>query len=208
MRLAFNSSAGASGDTMNRAILNPARARVGAGGQFRLRNSFHWLTLLGLIHGASLFVGCAAAPLGPAFAKSESPPPNRSRVYVYRADTRSSLSKVRASIDGRLLGDLRDGEYETIEIASGAHRLRAGLRGFGLTAWGWNEKTIRLEPGKTLYIQLSVRLEGREQPGAGALDIAGRTGGSASENVYFQLQGEETALRELVGTTRSPKTKR
>ena len=147
---------------MKHAILNPARA--GAGGRSRLGSSFHCLTLPGLILGASLFAGCAAAPLGPAFVKSEPPPPHRSRVYVYRADIRSSLSKVRASIDGRLLGDLRDGEYETTEMASGAHRLRAGLRGFGLTAWGWNEKTIRLEPGKTLYIQLSVRLEGHEQP--------------------------------------------
>ena len=203
-RLAFNPSAGASGNTMKHKILNPASA----GGQSRLGRSFHCLTLLGLILGASLFAGCAAAPLGPAFAKSEPPPPHRSRVYVYRADTRSSLSRVRASIDGRLLGDLRDGEYETTEMASGAHRLRAGLRGFGLTAWGWNEKKIRLEPGKTLYIQLSVRLEGHEQPAAGALDIAGRTGGSASENVYFQVQGEEAALRELVGTTRTPKTER
>ena len=145
---------------------------------------------------------CASAPTGPAFIPASDPASHRGRIYVYREDARSSLSALKVSVGGRHLGTLRDGEYETLELPAGGHELRVGLRSLALVAWGWNEQRISLDPGATLYLQLSVRLTSHPNPGGRSLEIAGRAGGAASENVFIQHQGEAAALRALSLTTR------
>jgi hypothetical protein len=145
---------------------------------------------------------CASAPIGPAFLRASDPARHRGRIYLYREDARSSLSALKVSIAGRELGTLRDGEYETLELHAGGHELRVGLRSLAFVAWGWNEQRIRLEPGETVYLKLSVRLTPHANPGGRSLEIAGRTGGAASENIFIQHQGEAAALRALSSTTR------
>jgi len=146
--------------------------------------------------------GCATPPSGPRFLRAEPPDAGRARLYLYRADVRSSRSQLRISIDGRELGILRDGEYDTLELSPGRHSVRVGLRSLGFVAWGWNEQQITIDPGKTAFLKLSVRLTERAQPAGRNLEIAGRTGGAVSENVYLQQQGESEALRALASTTR------
>jgi len=146
--------------------------------------------------------GCASPPAGPRFLRAEAPNASRARLYIYRGDVRSSLSQLRVSVDGRPIGLFRDGEYDTLELSPGRHTLRVGLRGFGFVAWGWNEQQVTIDPGKTVFVKLSVRLTERAQPGGRDLEIAGRTSGAVSENVYLQQQGETEALRALASTTR------
>ena len=149
-------------------------------------------------------LGCSGnAPVGPAFERAATPATHRARLYVYRADPRASLSRIRLEFDGREVGALGNREYETIEVAPGPHRLRAGLRGAAFLAWGWNEQPIRLTPGETVYVRLTVRLSDHAAPQTGrAVDIAGRTSGVASENVFIERVGEARALEELADTTR------
>jgi hypothetical protein len=145
---------------------------------------------------------CAKPPAGPPFEIAEQPPANRARIYLFRSDVRSSRSTVNVTIDGREIGAFQDREYETLEVAAGLHHLRAGLRSVAFVAWGWNDQRIRLDPGKTIYIQLSARLTERAQPGGRELEIAGRPSGAASENVYLQIQPKRVALPLLRGSTR------
>lgn len=147
--------------------------------------------------------GCAKSPSGPAFVRASAPPSHRARLYVYRADERSSGSRVRITLDGRDLAALANGEYETLEVSSGPHRLRAGVRSALWVAWGWNEQSITFEPGETLFLEVSVRLTAREQPGGRSIDIAGRQSGAASENVYLKQVGREAAIEALSATTRA-----
>jgi len=146
--------------------------------------------------------GCARAPLGPPFERAPLPPESRARLYLFRVDERPSLATVRVTVDGREIGSFRNGEYETLELSAGSHHVRAGMRSIALVAWGWNEQRIRFAPGETLFVHLSVRLTEREQPAAAGLEIAGRQSGSASENVYIQIQPEREALSMIEGTTR------
>jgi len=146
--------------------------------------------------------GCARAPLGPPFELNAQPPDYRARLYVFRGDDRSSLSKVRVTVGGQELGRFRDGEYETIELPVGTHQLRAGLRSVALVAWGWNNQTLRLRPGETVFIKLSVRLTERPSPGGRELEIPGRPSGAASENVYIEYLSEPSALQQIRSTTR------
>lgn len=145
---------------------------------------------------------CASAPLGPPFERAPFPPESRARLYLFRVDERPSLATVRVTVDGREIGSFRNGEYETLELSAGSHHIRAGMRSIALIAWGWNEQRIRFAPGETLFVQLSVRLTGREQPAAAGLEIAGRQSGAASENVYIQIQPARDALALIEGTTR------
>jgi hypothetical protein len=151
-------------------------------------------------------LACARPPAGPAFTPERPPPPHRARLYVYRADDQISLANVRIEVDGRAVGRLSHGEYETLELSAGPHRLRAGLRGPLLLAWGWNEHPLRLTPGETAYLRVSVRLsEHAAAPiaaGSSTLDIAGRGQGVASENVFIELRPEAAALEELRSATR------
>jgi len=146
--------------------------------------------------------GCAKTPAGPAFEIAPPPPAGRARIYLFRADVRSSRSSIRVTIDGREIGTFQDREYETLEISAGPHHLRAGLRSITFVAFGWNEQRIRLAPGETIYIQLSARLTERAQPATRELEIAGRTSGAVSENVYLQIQPERDALPQLRKSTR------
>lgn len=146
--------------------------------------------------------GCASAPLGPPFERAPSPPESRARLYLFRVDERPSLATVRVTVDGQQIGSFRNGEYETLELSAGSHHLRAGMRSLALVAWGWNEQRIRFKPGETVFVQLSVRLTEHEQPATGALEIGGRDSGSASENVFIQIQPERDALPLIVTTTR------
>ncbi len=154
---------------------------------------------------ALVLLACSSAPVGPAFEAARPPPPHRARLYVYRADEQVSLATIRLELDGRPVGRLGHGEYETFELSAGPHRLRAGLRGALLLAWGWNEHPLRLAPGETAYLRISVRLSEHEAPptaaGSSTLDIAGRSQGVASENVFIELRPEYAALEELRSTT-------
>jgi hypothetical protein len=147
-------------------------------------------------------LGCARAPAGPAFEAAIAPPPHRGRLYLYRADSRNSFSRVRVTVGGLQVGRFRDAEYETLELPAGLHKIRAGLRSLAGVAWGWNEQVIHLKPGESAFVEISVRLTERPQTGGRSLDIAGRTGGVASENVYLQRRSEKEALARIQLTTR------
>lgn len=147
-------------------------------------------------------MACAKPPAGPAFTRAADPPEHRGRLYLYRTDERPSASRVRIEIDGLEIGTFRDREYETLELAAGTHHVRAGMRSLALVAWGWNDQRIRLKPGETIFVEISVRLTARETPGGRSLEIAGRPEASASENVYLQQRAASVALPRLGGTTR------
>ena len=161
-----------------------------------------WLAsvVIGLI-----WLGCASAATGPAFEWAAEPPANRGRVYIFRADPRPSLSTVRVRVNGLEVGRFRDREYETLELAAGSHRLRAGMRGFAFVAWGWNEFVFRVRPGETRYIELSVRLDERSGPTVTPpreAQIGGRAEGHASENVFILQSTRGQAAPALAATTR------
>lgn len=153
-------------------------------------------------------LACASAPPpGPPFAPAPAPAPGHARVYVYRLDPQPSLSTVEFAIDGRSQGKLHHGEYATFEVPAGSHRLYFRQRGLAFASWGWNEQTIRAGSGENVYVEVSVRIA--EQAGAPAipgsgrdLEIAGRTSGSTSENVFLQHRSEADARAALAGTTR------
>jgi hypothetical protein len=147
-------------------------------------------------------LGCARAPIGPAFEAASAPAPHRGRLYLYRADSRNSFSQVSVRVGGLQVGRFRDAEYETLELPAGLHNIRAGLRSLAGVAWGWNEQEIHLKPGESVFVEISVRLTERPQTGGRSLDIAGRTGGVASENVYLQRRSEKDALDRVQLTTR------
>ena len=149
----------------------------------------------------AILVACASRPPGPPFSPAPDPATDRARIYVYRLDPRASVSPVRLEIDGTPIGTLRDGEYATLDLAPGFHRLEAGVRSVAFVAWGWNDLRLHVAAGETAYLKISVRLAERAQPAGRALEIAGRPGGAISENVYLQPLGEAEALRDLAGTT-------
>lgn len=151
-----------------------------------------------------LLLACAPLPSGPPFVAPPSPAPDRARLTVYRLDPRASVSPVRILVGGVPIGVLRHGEYETVDLAPGVHEIEAGVRSIAWVAWGWNDLDLPLDPGETAYLKVSVRLTERSQPGGRALDIAGRTSGAVSENVYLQPMGAPEARRELAETTRIP----
>lgn len=151
---------------------------------------------------AVLLLACAPRPTGPPFDEPPNPAPERARITVYRVDPRASVSPVRLRIDGNPIGVLHHGEYETIEFAPGMHEIEAGVRSVAWVAWGWNDLGLHVGPGEAAYLKISVRLTERSPSAGRSLEIAGRTGGAVSENVYLQPMGESEALRELAGTTR------
>ncbi len=178
----------------------PARGRLGSEpARVRLSGTGSLGLLLAL-----LVVACSSTPPGPPFRAAQPPPEHRARLYLYRADDQHSFAAVRLTLDGRDVGELRNGEYETIEIAAGTHHLRAGLRGFGLLAWGWNKHRFRVAPGETIYRRISVRLMARDAPATRELEIGGRAGGAASENVFVVPETAQKALADLSSTTRLP----
>lgn len=152
----------------------------------------------------ALAVACVGAPSGPPFQLAEPPPDNRARLYVYRLDPHASYSTVRVSVAGRDLGQFRNGEYETVELPAGTRLLRAGVRSLAFVNWGWNEQRVRLEPGETAFVRLSVKLSESGPPEGSEADIAGRPSGRATQNVYIELRSEDQALEDLAGTTRLP----
>ncbi len=177
----------------------PARA---AGAARRSAGAYDLVRLCAVVLVVVASLACTKPATGPAFTAAEPPANDRARLYLYRVDPQGSLSRVRISLNGREIGDLRDHEYETLELAAGSHRLRAGLRGFGFVAWGWNEQPIRLEPGETAFVELSVRLAEHTTPSARELEIGGRPEASASENVFIRRPGRVDAIESLETTTR------
>lgn len=149
-----------------------------------------------------LLTACTKAPAGPPFTRAADPPEHRGRLYLYRTDERSSASRVRIEVNGLEIGTFRDREYETLELPAGTHHVRAGMRSLGLVAWGWNDQRIRLKPGETVFVEISVRLMARETPGGRGLEIAGRPEASASENVFLQQRAASEALSRIAATTR------
>jgi hypothetical protein len=167
-----------------------------------------WIGLLLATTLAAL--ACGNRPYGPSFEPAPYPPENRSRLYVYRVDDRTSLATVRVTVDGIELGRFRDREYETVELPSGTHTVRATMRGFGLVSWGWNDQQARTRPGETVYLKLEVRLAdvaATESPATRGreMEIAGRSDGApASENVFIVPRTSAEAVPELRLTTRLP----
>jgi len=161
-----------------------------------------------LVATIPLVSACAQTPLGPSFTRAELPPEHRGRVYVYRNDPRTSLAVVNTSIDGRTTGTFRNREYQTVEIAAGSHRLRAGMRGFAFLNLGWNDHTFRVRPGEVVYLKLEVRLDSRASATTPAapreLEIGGRPEATGTENIFIREVSEEAALEELAITTRLP----
>ena len=150
-------------------------------------------------------LGCATAAPGPPFEWAAEPPNHRGRIYLYRAETRTSLATVKASINGRDVGTFRDGQYETFEISAGGHRLKAAMRGVGFFNLGWNEHTFRVKPGETVFLHLEVRLDGGAAgplEGPRALDIGGRSDDSISENVFIGERSRAEAAPALETSTR------
>ncbi len=148
---------------------------------------------------------CTKPPSGPPFESAPPPPDHAGRLYLYRSDQPGSLASVRVTIDGLEVGRFRNNEYETLELSIGEHHLRAGMRGFGLLAWGWNNHRFPLGPGDTVYLRISVRLTEHSAPQGRDLEIAGRPGGAASENVFILRVSAEEALSDLALTTRLPR---
>jgi hypothetical protein len=150
------------------------------------------LRILGSLVVLFTVTGCAGPPKGPAFEWASEPAANRGRVYVYRADSRTSLAIVKTTIDGREIGTFRDGDYDTIELASGSHKIRTGMRGLAFFSLGWNEHTFRIEPGETRFLHLEIRVDAGAPSTVApsrALEIGGRSDLRASENVFI---GERT----------------
>jgi hypothetical protein len=150
-------------------------------------------------------LGCTTPMPGPAFEWAAEPPSHRGRIYLYRADTRTSLATVKTSINGRDVGTFRDGEYETFEISAGGHRLRAGMRGVGFFNLGWNEHTFRVRPGETVFLHLEVRIDAGTQPQLDpprSLDIGGRSDHSVSENIFIGERTRADAAPDLEVATR------
>jgi hypothetical protein len=185
-----------------RATTDPQRIRPGLIGLSSPTMRIAPGIAIAIVLASLLAAGCARAPLGPAFRAAAAPSDLRGRVYLYRADPRGSLATVHVALDDRPVGRFRNDQYETLELTPGTHQLRATLRGFGLTAWGWNTHQFLLEPGQTLYIELSVRLTARAAPDSSNLEIAGRTSGAASENVFIVPRPAKDALSALSSTTR------
>ena len=154
---------------------------------------------------AGIGSGCARPPKGPAFEWAPPPPENRGRVYIFRAEPLANLSTVRVEIDGRSVGDFEPGEYETLELAAGSHRLAAGMRGFALLSWGWNEHRFSLDPGQTLFLEISVRLDQTNEsnmPPPGGLEIGGRPERQARKNVFIRRTPRPEAQEVLPSTKR------
>ena len=145
---------------------------------------------------------CASAPVGPPFTPATDPPAHRGRIYLYRADQRSSPSVVRLKLDGQEIGTFRDGEYETLEVAAGSHLLGALMRNVAFVAWGWNELRFRVRPGQTVYLEMSVRLTVRDAPIGREFEVTGRSEGVSSENVVLQERQASEALSLLDSATR------
>jgi hypothetical protein len=175
-----------------------ARVRVGAQGPPLAALVALWLIPLAL--------ACGSRAPGPAFEVAPLPPPNRARLYVYRADERTSLASVRVTVDGLDVGRFQALEYESLELPAGRHHVRAGMRGFAWLAWGWSDYHVELAPGETAYLMLSIRLaEQSPAPAGRESEIAGRPdGGTVSENVFIVPRSASEALADLQKTTRLP----
>ncbi len=159
------------------------------------------IALLGI--GLLAAIACQRPPTGPPFEPATAPASHRARIYFYRADPTGSLATVRVELDGRTIGTLANDEYDTLEVTPGPHRLRVGLRSAAFVAWGWNSQPLRLEPGETVFVRLSVRLSEHGGVVAGpSVEIPGRAAGMASENVFIERRGQRRALEELARTTR------
>lgn len=161
------------------------------------------LALLALV-STPTWTGCAKPPTpGPAFAAAPEPAPGLARIYVFRVDPQHSLSRVEIGLDGRKLGRLGNDEYITFELDPGPHRVEFRQRGLAFASWGWNHQHLDLRSGETIYIEISVRISAQPMPGSGQdLEIAGRGGGAASENVFIQQRSRDDAIRILADTTR------
>lgn len=151
---------------------------------------------------AAILVACSTHPMGLPFTEALPPGPEHARIYVYRLDPLVSVSPIRLTVDGRPFGVLRHGEYERIDLPPGLHDIKAGIRSVAFVTWGWNDVRLHVGPGETAYLKISARLTERSQPAGRALDIAGRTSGAVSENVFLQPMGASEARADLAGTTR------
>lgn len=161
------------------------------------------LTAVLVLFVASTWAGCAQPPTpGPAFASAPEPAPGHARIYVFRVDHQHSLSRVEIGLDGQKRGHLGNDEYVTFELDPGPHRLDFRQRGLAFASWGWNHQHLVAQAGETIYLEISVRISAQPMPGNGRdLEIAGRAGGAASENVFVQHRTRADAIALLANTT-------
>ena len=152
---------------------------------------------------ASVFSGCATPPTpGPAFAAAPEPAPGHARIYLFRVDPQHSLSRVEIGLDDQKRGHLGNDEYVTFELDPGPHRLDFRQRGLAFASWGWNHQHLVARAGETIYLEISVRISAQPMPSSGGdLEIPGRSGGAASENVFIQRRAPADAIRILADTT-------
>ncbi|MFO0689392.1 MAG: hypothetical protein U0900_11850 [Myxococcota bacterium] len=156
------------------------------------------LALIALASGG----GCAKPPTpGPAFAPAPEPAPGHARLYIFRVDSQHSLSRVEIGLDGRPQGHIGNDEYVTFELPHGPHRVDFRQRGLAFASWGWNHQHLVAKSGETIFLEISIRISAQPMPGSGhELEIAGRSGGAASENVFIQQRSQEDAIRILADT--------
>jgi len=160
-----------------------------------------------LLLAAAIGSGCKTDASGPAFSPAPEPSPDRGRVYIYRADSRGSRSSIRVTLNGREVGRFQNGQYETLEVSPGPMRLRASMRGLGWVTWGWNDFAFRVRHGETVFVELSVRLEGQMDPvqsGPRDIEIAGRPTGHANDNVFILRRSYADAMPRLRLSSRIP----
>lgn len=115
------------------------------------------------------------------------------------------MAVVKISIDGREIGTFRNGEYETLEVAPGAHRVRAGMRGLAFITMGWNEHGLDVKPGEVVYLQIQIRVDSQEGSPLGTpsgLEIGGRSDHRVSENVFLIERSRAEAIGDLQASTR------
>ncbi|MBY0401253.1 DUF2846 domain-containing protein [Myxococcota bacterium] len=161
------------------------------------------LPALAVLIIASIWAGCARPPTpGPAFAPAPEPAPGHARIYLFRVDPQHSLSRIEIALDGHKRGHLGNDEYVTFEVGPGPHHLDFRQRGLAFASWGWNHQALIARAGETIFLEISVRISAQPMPGSSRdLEIAGRGGGAASENVFIQHRSREDAFALLANTT-------
>ena len=112
------------------------------------------------------------------------------------------MSRVEIGLDGHKRGHLGNDEYVTFEVDAGPHRLDFRQRGLAFASWGWNHQHLVAKSEETIYVEISVRISAQPMPSSGGdLEIPGRSGGAASENVFIQQRTRADAIEILADTT-------
>ncbi len=103
-------------------------------------------------------------PGGPAFEYAESPTADRMRVYIYRVDALRGIGDIALTLDDEPLGELADGEYETLLLEPGSHVLAAKLDWLGWIPRSWNRIEFSATAEQTVYLRVWADYENLRNP--------------------------------------------